>query len=200
MFIVCALTARCQNRFGQKLVCVCVWVLSFGRSLTRFWMPASCFRSRACHDLFSGWRARLFFNYYYYHEFCFPGGVRGYFLIATTITSYVVFEWCARLFFVLLRLRILLLFRVVCVVMFNYYCDCEFCFSRVACTVILDYYYYHEFCVFGWRARLLLNYYYYRTFVFFRVACTVIFKLLYLLRVLFLGVACTVIFTYYYYH
>ena len=84
--------------------------------------------------------------------------------------------------------------------MFNYYCDCEFCFP-------------------GWRARLFLiittitsfvfsggvrGYFLITTTIahlfFFRVACTVIFKLLYLLRVLFLGVACTVIFTYYYYH
>ena len=43
----------------------------------------------------------VIFNYYYYHEFCFPGGVRGYFLIATTITSYVFRMVCAVNFFII---------------------------------------------------------------------------------------------------
>ena len=47
----------------------------------------------------------------------FVGGVRGYSLITTTITSFVSSG-------------------VACAVIFNYHYDYEFCFYRAACAVI----------------------------------------------------------------
>ena len=49
--------------------------------------------------VFSGWRARLFLNYYYYHELrCFSGGVRGYFLI-NTMARFACFSGGVRCYF-----------------------------------------------------------------------------------------------------
>ena len=81
-----------------------------------------------------GWRARLrFFIIAYSYELCFSGGVHGYFLITTTIVSFV--------------------FRVACAVIFNYYYYYEFCF-RVACAVISQILILPRVLFPGWRARL----------------------------------------------
>ena len=103
-------------------------------------------------------------------RFC-SGGVRGYFLITSTIASFVLFfhGCCARLFSIIIiiasvsRLRLActvflttitrfcVFAGVVCTVIFlidttNTNCVC---FSGVACAVIFNYYNDHEFC-FSW--------------------------------------------------
>ena len=78
--------------------------------------------------VFSGWRARLFLNYYYYHELrCFSGGVRGYFLINTITVSFVFLGGVRGYFKIIITIIVSFVFRVACAVIFNY-CDyCGFC-------------------------------------------------------------------------
>ena len=117
-------------------------------------------------------------NYYYYHKFCFcSGGVRGYFLITTTIAN------CCFL-------------RVVCAVI---YYHCDFCF-RVACTIIFHYYYHHEFCFVGWCAWLFLI-----TIIGLRIVCFFgwrarLFLIILRSRVSVFGWCTRLFFNYYYCH
>ena len=113
-------------------------------------------------------------------NFVFSSGVRGYFLITTSIASFV-FP------------------RVVCAVIFNYYYDCEFCFCCgwrarlfLITTIIVSF-------VFGWRARLFLIIITIASFVFVRVVCTTIFSYHYVYECLFFGWRARLFLKYYYY-
>ena len=110
---------------------------------------------------FFGWRTRLFFNYYYCHEFCFPGGVRGYFLSSTSIASFVLFRVvCAVLFLSVTNIFEFLFFSgdghgfLISITITNFVCPggTRGYFLILLLLLVL-------FCFFGWRARLFFNYY-----------------------------------------